>query len=459
MKKKLLLVFPVDKSIVHFNAIAPPLGLGILAALTPPSWDVEIIDENFDTFIYKKADLVGISSWTVNINRAYEIAQICHSNKTPVVMGGPHVSAIPEEALSYCDYVVKGMAEEVWPLFLNDFENGKAEKTYEGVISNMFVKPRHDLFHKDYILGALQTTRGCPLDCDFCHIKQYYGSKYYRKNPDDVVAEMAEIPQKFIFFIDDNLGGFTPKHEKEAILLFDKIINSKIKKYWYSQTSLNIVLNDQFLQKAAESGCGSLLFGFEAETEEALLSINKQLNIKLNPSKYETYINKVQKKGIAVIAATIFGLENDNLESMKKRADFLYKSNAASLTATFLTPFPGTRFFDRLKDQNKLVYNNYPHDWKYYNCTYLTVLPENTEDIKLYEKEVVAVLLKPYKPLSLLRRALVSFWQTKNTIAFLHSYSVNIKYRNFYKRKTNSFYLARLLLTKIFMGNKTTRKK
>ncbi|MDD3876491.1 MAG: radical SAM protein [Bacteroidales bacterium] len=458
MKKKLILVFPVERTIVNFNAIAPPLGLGIIAALTPKHWDVEIIDENFEYFKYRTADLIGITSWTSNINRAYEIAQLCKSNNTPVVMGGPHVSALPEEALDYCDFVVTGMGEETWPLFLDDFENVRAERLYQGILSDKFVKPRHELFHKDYILGAIQTTRGCPMNCEFCFIPTYNGSKYYRKNPDDVVSELKEIPQKFVFFIDDNLGGFNKNHEKEAVLLFDKMIEGKINKYWYTQTSLNIALNEEFLKKAKLSGCGSVLIGFEAETEEALKSINKTLNIKLNPSLYNDYIKKIHKCGISVIATSIFGLENDTIDSMEKRADFLKQIKSAVILSTFLTAFPGTRFYDRMKKDDRLIYNNYPHDWKYYNCMRLTIKPAETNRYDVYEKNITRIMIKPFNPLRLLIRAVRTFLVTRDIIILLHATSTNFKYRNFILRKKHSYYRLRLILSKILYGNRTSNR-
>ncbi|OQA00810.1 MAG: B12 binding domain protein [Bacteroidetes bacterium ADurb.Bin408] len=459
MKKKLLLILPVDRSVVHFNAVAPPLGLGIVAALTPPDWEVEIVDENFDKFDYRKADLVGISSWTVNINRAYEIAALYRQNNTPVVMGGAHVSALPDEALGYCDHVVVGGAEDVWEQFMADFAQGKAQQVYRSAYTARFVKPRHDLFHKDYILGAIQTTRGCPLNCEFCYVTALAGHKYYRKDPAEVVAELAEIPQKFVFFIDDNLGGFSSRHEEEAIALFEKMTEKKVNKYWYTQTSINFAASEKLYRAAARSGCGSVLIGFEAENIEGLESINKHLNIKKDPALYPLYVSRLQKSGIAVIAATIFGLETDNDETLLRRAEFLKHIKAASITATFLTPFPGTRLFSRMQQEGRLVYGNYPHDWKYYNLRYATYKPENENDIAAYEDKVRRLMLTAYTPCRLFIRALHTLATTRNFIAMLHSYSANLKYRNFIRGKKNSYYKLRLVVTRLLMGNVSRVKK
>lgn len=449
---------PVDRSVVHFNAVAPPLGLGIVAALTPPAWDVEIIDENFDIFTYRTADLVGITSWTVNINRAYEIADIYRKNHTPVVMGGAHVSALPEEALAFCDHVVVGGAEDVWEQFIFDFEQGNTQRIYRSGYTSRFVKPRHELFHKDYILGAIQTTRGCPLDCEFCYVTPLTGYKYYRKNPDEVVAELAEIPQKFVFFIDDNLGGHSPRHEAEAIALFEKMIEKNLNKYWYTQSSINFAANERLFKTAAKSGCGSVLIGFEAENTESLKSLNKSLNIRVSPALYPEYISILQKNGIAVIAATIFGLENDNAESLMHRAAFLRNLKAASITATFLTPFPGTRFFKRMHEQGRLVYNNYPHDWKYYNCRYVTYKPGNETDLTSYEENIRRLMLTAYTPVRLFVRAWHTLVSTKNLLAVLHSYSANLKYKNFIKGRKHSYYKLRLMVSRLLMGNESYRR-
>ena len=209
MKKKLVLVFPVDKSYVRFQAKAPPLALGIIAALTPANWDIEIIDENWDDFEYKDADLVGITSWTFFINKAYEIAGQYASMGVPVVMGGMHVSTVPDEAIKYCNSVVIGLAEEVWPQLIEDYENNNLKKFYYGMPSNIFIKPRRDLFDKRYSKGILQTSRGCPMNCNFCSVKPFHGNRYIKRPIEDVLDDINSIVHDFIFIIDENIVGYS----------------------------------------------------------------------------------------------------------------------------------------------------------------------------------------------------------------------------------------------------------
>ena len=159
-KKKLILINPFNQhtkgGLHHTQTISPPLALGIIAALTPDNWDIEIIDENFDEFQYKDADLVGITAMTANINRAYQIAASYRAEKTPTILGGIHASMCPEEAAGYVDVVVTGEAESVWGTLINDFETGNLRGIYNGELlpMNDAPIPRRDLFHPSYVLWA-----------------------------------------------------------------------------------------------------------------------------------------------------------------------------------------------------------------------------------------------------------------------------------------------------------------
>lgn len=154
------------------NAMSPPLALGIIAAITPANWEIEIIDENFDEFKYKPADLVGVTAMTANINRAYEIAGIYKAKNTPTVIGGIHASMLPGEASEFFDVVVSGEAEGIWENLILDFENNDLKHRYMGKLLPMknAPMPRRDLFHPAYTYANIQTTRGCPMQCDFCSV-------------------------------------------------------------------------------------------------------------------------------------------------------------------------------------------------------------------------------------------------------------------------------------------------
>lgn len=179
MDKKLLLINPVNpiSSEKTPSPVNQPLGLGIVAALTPDDWKVEIIDEYVKPFEYKEADLIGLTAFTESVNRAYKIACLYRKRGTPVVSGGIHASMVPEEALQYVDTVVIGEAESVWAKLIADFEAGKMQRIYQGERQDLrwAPQPRRDLFHPKCLLGSIQTTRGCPMNCAFCSVTTFNG--------------------------------------------------------------------------------------------------------------------------------------------------------------------------------------------------------------------------------------------------------------------------------------------
>ncbi|MEA3504172.1 MAG: cobalamin-dependent protein, partial [Bacteroidota bacterium] len=182
-KKKLLLINPQSQHRTGFALTRSskyiPLGLGIIAALTPKNWDIELIDELFEPFTYRDADLVGFTSFTSNINRAYELAAIYRKKGIPTVLGGIHATMQTQEAMQYMDIIVSGEAEEVWPQLIKDFENGELKSLYKGDHIDLKKVPiaRHDLWHKDHIFGSIQTSRGCPMNCDFCSVHKFNGNR------------------------------------------------------------------------------------------------------------------------------------------------------------------------------------------------------------------------------------------------------------------------------------------
>ena len=193
---KLVLINPVNPArtglTVNTSSRFPPIGLGIVAALTPDDWEITLIDENWESFSYQEADLVGITAFTASANRAYELARIYRECGVPVVMGGIHASMCTNEALQYVDTVVIGEAESTWQKLIADFRKGEMTQVYQGELSDLagIPHPRRDFFHPDYMFASVQTSRGCPMDCEFCSVTAFNGHRYRRRPVEDVLDEL-----------------------------------------------------------------------------------------------------------------------------------------------------------------------------------------------------------------------------------------------------------------------------
>jgi radical SAM superfamily enzyme YgiQ (UPF0313 family) len=430
----LLLINPANKSgsgfIVNKDTRYQPLALGIIAALTPPEWKVKIIDENFREFRYYEADLVGFTAFSSTVARAYELAAIYRAKGVPTVIGGIHASMRPEEAEQYADSVVIGEAESVWPEVIADFLGGSLKRRYKGNFTSMIQspKPRRDLFHPGYVFASIQTTRGCPMNCDFCSVTAFNGAHYRYRPISEVMDEMETIPQRNIFILDDNIVGNTRQAQERAIALFKAMIARGIKKDWIGQASLNVADNEEVLNYAALSGCRMLFIGIESEREDQLHGANKKLNLKMGVKSYNEVFRKMHKYGIAVIAGFIFGWENDTRETIDHRVTFTRRCHADSIQSTFMTPLPGTRLFDRLTREGKIVLNNYPDDWQHYGYESLVFNPDHMgrEEMQAY---IFRVVDRVYHPSFLKQRMLRTWWRTRSFITAYWSYMSNWNYR------------------------------
>jgi len=351
------------------HAMSPPLALGIIAAMTPPHWEVEILDENFVDFSYRPADLVGITAMTASVNRAYELAGIYREKGIPAVIGGIHVSMLPEEAARYVPSVVTGEAESVWKQLIADFEQGKLRKRYDGKLLPMdhAPLPRRDLFHPGYTYANIQTTRGCPMKCDFCSVHTFNGSHYRERPVDEVLDELETIPHDRIYFVDDNIIGYSKKSKERAKRLFKGMIERGIKKDWYCQASLNVADDEEVLKYMAESGCHMILIGIESEKVHQLEEAKKVLNLRMGIDSYNEVFDKIHKYGISVLGALIYGLDSDTEQDLFDRTQFAIGSRMDAMQATIVTPLPGTGLFERLQRENRLLFTNFPGDWERYH--------------------------------------------------------------------------------------------
>jgi radical SAM superfamily enzyme YgiQ (UPF0313 family) len=395
MRKKLLLIQPVAKSLrgKTDNAfLAEPLALQIIAGLTPNDWEITIIDERMEDrlniFDIEEADLVGITSYTCTAPRAYEIADSYRKRGTPVVMGGIHASILPEEALKYVDTVVTGEAESIWGKVIADFEANDMQRIYNGGLSdlNRMPKLRRDVLPSHYQpYYSIQTGRGCPHDCEFCSVTIFNGFQRRKFPLEEVLKEFKAIPHKVVLIADDNLVGHSKKDIDYAIGLFQGIIESGMNKMWTAQTSLNIA-QDKVLRYASKSGCKIVSIGIEAEDTHALQEMNKTLNLNvLGKTKYDDIFALIHQYGIIVDGSFIYGLDTDTPEKLWRRTDFIINSDLDVARTSSITPLPGTRLFNRMKDEGRILYTNFPEDWELYDLEHVVIKPASMKPEELSE--------------------------------------------------------------------------
>jgi len=435
MGHKLVLVNPVNPArtglTVNKSSRFPPIGLGIVAALTPNHWDVALVDENWEPFVYQDADLVGITAFTASANRAYEIAAVYRERGVPVLMGGIHASMCTEEALRFVDAVVIGEAEAVWPRVVVDVEAGRLQQVYRGEWNDLTgtPQPRRDLFHPGYVFASVQTSRGCPMDCEFCSVTAFNGRRYHRRPPEEVLDELETIPQKMLFFVDDNIIGYGKASREQALTIFKGMVERKLDKWWFCQASLNFADDDEVLRWAARAGCKMVFLGLEAEAAEALAEVNKRLNLQRGVENYAQAFRRIHRAGIAVLGAFIFGMDDDTPDKLHRRAEYMVKSGVDVMQMTFLTPLPGTRLFERLRDEGRLLYDDFPRDWEHYDMGEATHRPQGMTPEAL--TQVMAESgQRMYGWPVLLRKALRTLWETRNPMAAMFAWNSNINYRN-----------------------------
>ncbi len=380
MKKKLLLIKPDNKKVCSHIISYEPHALGLIAALTPQNWDVEIIDEQFDEIDYDIFyDLVGISPTIVSINRAYEIATEFKNRGVLTIAGGHQVSFTKDEALQFFDSILIGEAEKVWLNILNDIDKSDLKPIYYGGLADAdeILMPRRDLYKNPYTYGIVQTSRGCPFNCSFCSISEFNGKKIRFRSIESVVNELKTIKQQIVFFIDDNIFGAGKMDADRAISLFKAIIKSGVKKDWIACASVNIADNEDVLKYASKSGCKLLIIGIETNTKESLKEIGKSVNFSNAQDNYQSLIRKLHHYKIGVNTNLIIGFDSETREDIVGRLNSIIRFSYDISSITILTPLPGTRLYQKLLNENRILFKDYPNDWSKYDFRTIVHKPLN----------------------------------------------------------------------------------
>jgi radical SAM superfamily enzyme YgiQ (UPF0313 family) len=351
-----------------------PLGLMVLAGLTGPDWEVSILDENLGPVDYAalpRPDLIGITAFTSQAPRAYEIARSFRARGVPVVMGGIHATMCVDEATGYVDSIVTGEAETVWAQLLGDVRTGSLKPRYDGGRAPMdqIVPARHDLLPKGYAFGSIQTTRGCSLNCTFCSVTKFNGAQYRQRPISEVVEEFKTIPEKTVLIVDDNLIGRKPQHIERAKELFRALAEAGTGKRWIGQTTVNIADDEELLELAEKAGCAGLFIGFESVTPEGLPELGKK-SAMLAGRDIPASVERIRRHHILVVGSFIMGLDSDRAGVGRLIAEAAGRYGVDNMNVLFLTPLPGTRLWAQLRAEGRIAMNAFPEDWKYYTLTY-----------------------------------------------------------------------------------------
>ncbi len=346
-------------------ASLPSLGLLVVAALTPERHEVAYLEvaDIRDVNELPEFDLVGISSFTAQVYEAYELADRYRARGTPVVIGGTHTTLCPDEALEHADAIVCGGAEEAWPQLLRDHEAGRLQRRYRGPNRGFYTRgepamPRFELLvGRPYNRITIQTSRGCPLDCDFCAASKIFTPQFEQKPVDAVERELRRVTElfdrPFLEFADDNT--FVSRAWSKQFLP----VLGRIGLRWFTETDIRVADDPDLPRMLYDSGCYQVLIGLESPREKSLDGIERNNWKAKRRGRYLASVDRLQSAGVTVNGCFIVGLDSDTPDIFAEIRDFVREAGLLEVQVTCLTPFPGTRLYQRLKAERRLLAEHY----------------------------------------------------------------------------------------------------
>ena len=339
-------------------SLFPPLGLATLAAYLAEDDDAVVEDEHVQPLTLDDTpDLVVIQVYITNAYRAYRLADLYRSRGAFVALGGLHVTSLPEEAAPHADAIFLGPGEQTFPAFLADFRAGRAVRRYvsaAGRTLDRLPPVRRDLITRRHYLvpNSLVVTRGCPQHCDFCYKDAFFagGRSFYTQRVDDALAEIARLPGRHLYFLDDHLLG----DRRFGRALFEGM--KGMNRLFQGAATVDSILRDDLVERAADAGLRSLFVGFETLTPANLATSNKRQNLGRD---YRAVTTRLHDLGIMINGSFVFGMDEDNTDVFERTVEWAIEAGITTATFHIQTPYPGTRLYAEMERQGRLTTRNW----------------------------------------------------------------------------------------------------
>ena len=373
MKVKMILPALTEATSPFFRPIKyslfPPLGLATLAAYLGDDADIEIQDEHVETLdLDDTPDLVVIQVYVTSASRAYRIADHYRRRGVYVVLGGLHVTSLPDEAAGHANTVFIGPGEDTWPRFLADFRRGCPDRVYRSTVRTLAAVPpiRRDLIKRHLYLvpNSIVVSRGCPHVCDFCYKEAFFegGRSFYTQTVDAALGEIERLPGRHLYFLDDHLFG----DRRFASALFEGMRG--MGRLWQAAGTVNAVLAPGLLERAVDAGLRSLFVGFETLNPENLAEQRKYQNMRRD---YAAAIRRLHGLGVMINGSFVFGMDGDDSSVFGRTVEWAIEHGIETATFHILTPYPGTALYRRIAEQDRLTV----HDWDLYDTRHAVFSP------------------------------------------------------------------------------------
>jgi len=360
-------------------SLFPPLGLATLAAYLAPEDEIDLQDQHVENInLNDSPNLVIIQVYITNAYRAYSFADYYRARGAYVILGGLHVTSLPDEAERHADSIFLGPGEETFPQFLKDFKAGIPKKRYFSSIRSLERVPpiRRDLIKRHLYLvpNSIVVTRGCPHHCTFCYKDAFFtgGRSFYTQAVDDALSEIERLPGRHLYFLDDHLLG----NVKFATALFDGM--SGMNRVFQSAATVDSILRGDLIEKAAAAGLRSLFVGFETFTPENLRQSNKKQNLQKD---YKKAVQRLHSLGIMINGSFVFGLDEDNKDVFRRTVEWGIENAITTSTYHVLTPYPGTQLYTDMVQQGRILTNN----WDLYDTRHVVYQTKHVSPAELEE--------------------------------------------------------------------------